>query len=350
MTEENQIATTNNKVDLMEVINSGQDLSLALMFNEDLFKRCSTIAQTMAKAVGIIPQHLIGKPETCFAVVTRSILWKLDPFSVAGSTYDVKGNHGYEGKLCRAILEKSGRFEERLRFEKLPNAEAWTKIQGKHKVMESTKKTDDNGRPTKFATSNWSDKDEEGLGVRIHYKMNGEEAKTFDFYLRQAYPRNSTLWATDPWTQLCYLASRRFANSEVPDIFMGVPFDKENVSDVEMQDVTPSKPTPNRRAADDINEILQKGQNAPENKQPESKQEKPTGDGGKAKDEAGAATQPPEKSAAQLKAETILNELKECGKDGDKAQEIFDRELDHIFMLPQDLQDPIHEIMNGFKQ
>lgn len=349
MSEENQIVTANNKVDLMEVINSGQDLSLALMFNEDLFKRCSTVAQTMSKAVGIIPKHLIGKPETCFAVVTRSILWKLDPFSVAGSTYDVNGKHGYEGKLCRAILEKSGRFEERLRFEKLPDDEAWKRIQGKHKIAES-KKTDDNGRPLKYAAQNWSDKDEEGLGVRIYYQLKGEKPATFEFYLRQAYPRNSTLWATDPWTQLCYLASRRFANSEVPDIFMGVPFDKENVSDLEMQDVTPSKPTYTRRTADDINEVLQKGQNAPENKQPESKQEKPAGDGAKAKDEGGAATQPPEKSAAQLKAEAILKDLKDCGQDGDKAQDIFDEELDHIFMLPQDLQDPIHEIMNSFKQ
>lgn len=346
MSEENQIVTANNKVDLMEVINSGQDLSLALMFNEDLFKRCSTIAQTMSKAVGIIPKHLIGKPETCFAVVTRSILWKLDPFSVAGSTYDVKGNHGYEGKLCRAILEKSGRFEERLRFEKLPDDEAWKRIQGKHKIAES-KKTDDNGRPLKYAAQNWSDKDEEGLGVRIHYQLKDEKPQTFDFYLRQAYPRNSTLWATDPWTQLCYLASRRFANSEVPDIFMGVPFDKENVSDTEMQDVTPSKPT--RRKADDINEVLQKGQNAGEAKQPESKQEEPEVDAGAAGNEEGAATQPPEKSAALIKAESILKELKEC-KDGEKAQVIYDRELDHIFMLPQELQDPIHEIMNSFKQ
>lgn len=336
MTEENQIVTANNKVDLMEVINSGQDLSLALMFNEDLFKRCSTIAQTMSKAVGITPKHLIGKPETCFAVVTRSILWKLDPFSVAGSTYDVNGKHGYEGKLCRAILEKSGRFEERLKFEKIPSEKAWEKVQGKTRMA-----TGKSGGS--YPVAAYSQADEDGLGVRIHYQLKDEKPQTFEFYMRQAHPRNSTLWATDPWTQLCYLASRRFANSEVPDIFMGVPFDKENLSDADMQDVTPSKSTPNRRAADDINEVLQKGQNAPENKQPESKQ-------GKAKDDGGAATQPPEKSAAQLKAETILNQLKECGKDGDKAQDIFDSELDHIFMLPQDLQDPIHEIMNSFKQ
>ncbi len=203
-------------------------LAMEIMFDDKLYERTTSIASRMADAVGFTPKHLIGKPAACYAVVTRSIMWGLDPFSVAMSTYDVKGKIGFEGKLCHAILERSGRFEGRIKYEMIGD---WEKIQGKF-----TKVKSENGE---YAKAAWQDKDEEGLGVKIVAQLKGENKPIeFIFWFKQAFPRNSTLWATDPVTQIKYLAIRRFANSVVPDVFMGVPFDREDFAP-DIKDVSP---------------------------------------------------------------------------------------------------------------
>ncbi|KKK50975.1 hypothetical protein LCGC14_3119640, partial [marine sediment metagenome] len=78
------------------------------------------------------------------------------------------------------------------------------------------------------------------------YQIVGEpEEREWSFDLVQAFPRNSTLWATDPKTQICYTAVRRFANVAAPGILMGVPFDREDwaeSSPEHAKDITPPRP------------------------------------------------------------------------------------------------------------
>src|SRR4051794_2818023 len=84
---------------------SGMPLALSLWFDDRLFDRAKLIATYISKADGFTPKHLIGKPEACFAVVSRSMTWRLDPFAVAKSTYQTPGGSiGYMGSLCQAIL------------------------------------------------------------------------------------------------------------------------------------------------------------------------------------------------------------------------------------------------------
>jgi hypothetical protein len=60
------------------------------------------------------------------------------------------------------------------------------------------------------------------VGKVIKARLRGEkEDREFSMRLTQAFPRNSTLWATDPATQLVYLATRRFANLRMPGVLMG---------------------------------------------------------------------------------------------------------------------------------
>lgn len=207
---------------------------LAIMFNERLYQRCKDIATNMSQARGIVPPHLLDKPVSCFAVLTRSITWKLDPFAVAQCTYETPGGKvGYEGKLVQAILEQSGKLEGGVKYELFGD---WSRIRGKFKKAKSDKGKD-------YFVPGWDpEKDEDGLGVRVSAQVKGEaEPRTEEFFLKSFWPRNSTLWALRPDQQIKYAAARAFSNIAMPGIMMGVPFDMDERGDG-MVDITPARP------------------------------------------------------------------------------------------------------------
>ena len=221
-------------------------IGMQIMFNDKLFDRCKQMAGYLAKAKGITPPHLIGQSEACFAVVTRSLTWKMDPYAVAQSTYATPGGKvGYEGKLVQAILENSGHLEGPVTYELIGD---WTKVQGKFAIKKSQKGRD-------FAAATYTAKDEEGLGVIVRAQVKGEaEPRELVFMLREAFPRNSTLWATRPSQQIKYTAVRAFANTAAPGLFMGVPFSTDTSDGSGMVDVTPAKPD---RSSSDQSEGVQ---------------------------------------------------------------------------------------------
>jgi hypothetical protein len=213
---------------------TGMAPGLAIMFNDRLFDRCKQIAGYMAKADGFTPPHLIGKSEACFAVVTRAITWKLDPFSVMQSTYQTPGGKvGYEGKLVQAILENSGQLQGPVTYELFGD---WSKIRGKHKKAQGQ-------RGGEYFAPDWKPEDEIGLGVIVRAQVKGEpQPRELEFYLTSAWPRNSTLWALRPDQQIKYTACRAFGNIAAPGILMGVPFDTDADGRGTMIDVTPARP------------------------------------------------------------------------------------------------------------
>lgn len=191
---------------------------LALFFNEQLYARCAKLATVMAKAEGTTPKHLLGKTEACFAVISRSITWNLDPFAVACSTYQTPGGSlGYEGKLIQAILENSGRFAGPILFEHVGD---WSKVRRKFKLQSGQ-----NGKG-QYPVPTWGEKEAEGLSVIVRGQMKTEaEPRMLEFFLDEAFPLNSPLWATAPSRQICYTAVRAFANLAAPGVLLGVPFD-----------------------------------------------------------------------------------------------------------------------------
>ena len=206
--------------------------TLAIMLDQRMFDRCRQIATYLSKAEGFVPKHLVGKAESCFAVVSRSITWKLDPYAVAMCTWQTPdGKVGFEGKLCQAILENSGKITGGVRFEHYGD---WDKVKGKWKIGTSRGGKD-------YPVPTWTREDAKGLGVRVIAQVVGEvEPRTWPFDLDQAYPLNSTLWATDPKSQICYAAVRRFASLAAPGLFMGVPFDPGDFAPGDTaRDVTP---------------------------------------------------------------------------------------------------------------
>lgn len=250
----------------------GMPPGMAMWFDDRLFSRAKQIATYLAKAKGFVPSHLIGQHEACFAVVERSLTWKLSPYAVAQCCYQTPdGKVGYEGKLCQAILENSGKLNGPVRYEhyvsvtvKMPSGlertfrsndpdlgevldngaqeigrRDWAQVQGKFEIATSQK-----GRS--YPKANWKRQDAEGLGVTVKADVHGEPIpREWHFDLIQAFPLNSTLWATDPKSQICYTAVRRFGNLAAPGLFMGVPFDSDYDPANHARDVTPPRPERN---------------------------------------------------------------------------------------------------------
>ena len=206
----------------MALIGKNASPVLQIMLDEALFDRARMLAGYMAKGEGMMPKHLIGKPEACFAVICQSITWKLDPYFVARCTYQTPGgNVGFEGKLVQAVLENSGKLLGPVTYEHYGD---WDQVQGKWERATG-------GKGGEYAKATWNDNDAKGLGVIVRAQVFGEaEPRAWKFDLVQAYPRNSTLWATDPRTQICYTAVRRFANIAAPGLLAGVPFDREEAA------------------------------------------------------------------------------------------------------------------------
>ena len=79
-------------------------LAMRIWFDDNLLRRVTAISESLAKAVGFVPEHLAGKPNACFAVVVKSLVWRLDPYAVAASTYITPGGRvGFEGKSLEAF-------------------------------------------------------------------------------------------------------------------------------------------------------------------------------------------------------------------------------------------------------
>jgi hypothetical protein len=208
-------------------------LTLRIMLDPVMFQRVKDAATIMSGAEGFIGAHLAGKAQACFAVITRSMDWKLDPYFVAQATYQTpNGAVGFEGKLCQAILENSGRFIGGIKFQHKGD---WSKITGRFKLVKNAKGHD-------IPTKDWPDADEKGLGVTVIGQVRGEDKpREWSIDLVQAYPRNSPLWATDPRSQICYLAVRRFGDLAAPGIYGGVRFNIDEYLDASeaARDVTP---------------------------------------------------------------------------------------------------------------
>jgi hypothetical protein len=238
-----------------------------IWFNDERFRQADRLALIMSKGRGIIPPHLLGNHEGCLLIIEMAIGWKLSPTAVAHKTYPTgDGRLGFYGSLCQAILEASGEIEGRVRYEPYhdvtleylnragervsghfstksvayksivadPAREAdiveswdWDRLRGRFRVEQQR------GEMVAFRT--WTDEDEAGLGVRVIATLKGDNTPSYiDLDLCQAFPRGSQLWATDPATQLRYLAVRRFANTHAPCAAIALPSTAEESGPVPM--------------------------------------------------------------------------------------------------------------------
>jgi hypothetical protein len=217
-------------------------ITLRVMFDPILSERVKVTAEVMSRAEGFTPRHLLGKVEACFVVVSKALMWRLDPQAVASATYQTPdGKVGYEGKLVQAIIEGSGKLEKPIGQGEYFGD--WSKVEGKFRII---KRTAGSGKEYDAPVPQWEyfGPDEEGLGVRYQiYLKDQNEPLKFEFKLRSAYPRNAMTWPTRPQQQLHYAAMRALGNVVCPSLIMGVPFqDDLGPEERGMKDVTPAPP------------------------------------------------------------------------------------------------------------
>jgi hypothetical protein len=217
--------------------------ALQIMFDERLFAQACKLAGIMAQARGFIPKHLAGSQEACFAVVVTAMTTGLNPYEVANGTYQTPGGKvGMEGSLVQAILEASGRFvDDKITF---THTGPWERVQGKFQNVESKHK-DSEGNAKYYAKRTWTNADAVGCKVTVSGHVKGEaEPRTYELELTQCIANmNSTLWAIDPKTQICYRAVRGFNKLACPSITKGLPLGDDEPPG-QMIDVTPAAERP----------------------------------------------------------------------------------------------------------
>ena len=173
-------------------------------------------AKLMAHAKTMMPQHLQGSPGDCLGVLMQAAQWRMNPYALAQKTYLVAGRIGYEAQAIKAAIDSSPQLLHRLTFAWFGE---WDRILGRLEVKK--------GQRGDYATQGWKPEDEHGLGVICYGLLRGEtEPRELELRMTQAYPRNSTLWATDPKQQIAYLAAKRWARLHLPEVLLGV-YDEE---------------------------------------------------------------------------------------------------------------------------
>jgi len=189
------------------------------------------MAEAMANASVTVPDHLKGNVADCFAVALQSTQWGMNPFPVAQKTHLIHGKLGYESQLVNAVIQANGPLQGRLQDEYFG---PWENLIGKFQM-----KTASNGKGS-YAAPTYTSNDEEGCGVRISGMLIGEtKPRVLELHMREAAPRNSTLWASNPKQQLFYLAVKMWARKYCPDVILGVYTpDEVHAIPVEITEIT----------------------------------------------------------------------------------------------------------------
>ena len=221
-------------------------LPLRLLFDTRLREVVREAATDMASAGAFCPKHLQGNPQACAVVITKSITWRLDPYSVASATYVTPdGKIAFEGKLYRAIAEASGELAGPIRFQHYGD---WSQIP--RPSFKMVTKTRQSGGTYQVPEPLWQyySEVENGLGVKISATLRTGEEMSIDFDLIEAVPRNATTWPTRPKQQILQAAMRAFVNNVRPSLIMGVPFrddlDEAELGEPEMREINPRETKP----------------------------------------------------------------------------------------------------------
>ena len=163
-------------------------LSLSnIMSDPDRLKSLYRLADYMAQSRLMVPSHLIGNANDCFAICIMALRLNLDPYSLAGQTYQIKGKLGFQGQLVNALAMNSKEIEGGFKYE-------------------------------------FRDWDNNNGWVRCGARLRGEDEITWSEWLntKTVAIKNSPLWQSNPKQQSSYLVVRNFVRMYCPQVLMGV--------------------------------------------------------------------------------------------------------------------------------
>ena len=160
------------------------------------------IARLMAESP-LLPQHLRGTKKggsfiehppskvvaNSFLVVNQAMRWQMDPFALAGESYEIGGKLAYQGKVIQALVNKRAGLVNRLSY----------KFTG-----EGPQRT-----------------------VTVSGTFEGEtEVRTVSLSVAQAKTSNE-MWVKDPDQKLVYSATIKWARRFASDVVLGVLTDDD---------------------------------------------------------------------------------------------------------------------------
>ena len=163
------------------------------------------MGELMAGCKATMPDHLRGNTGDCVAIVMQAHQWGMNPFAVAQKTHLVNGTLGYESQLVNAVISSSTAVQGRFKYKAVGD---WSQV----------------------AKKGWGLAEEKGLGVQVGAFLAGDDEITWGetVWLATVGTRNSPLWKTAPYQQLCYLSLKYWSRLYTPDVLLGV-YDKEDI-------------------------------------------------------------------------------------------------------------------------
>jgi RecT family len=165
-------------------------------------------AEVMCRADIALPKHLRGNAGACMAVALQALDWQMNPFAVAGKSYQVNGTIAYEAQLIAAVVNTRSGIKGRLRYA----------YEGTGNDMTCT----------------------------VTGTLDGQEYAYTSPPIGAITPKNSPLWKTDPQQQLGYFSARSWARRYTPEVILGV-YDREEAEQFQgpdnAKDITPAQPS-----------------------------------------------------------------------------------------------------------
>lgn len=178
-------------------------------------------AKVMAQAGPMIPTHCQRQPGVCLAILYRAKNWGMDPFALAGESYQVKPGSpvAYMSSVFSALLIKNGIYlDHEYTGETHFTAEAAQSAKG-NKVADQT------AAGTRQCT--------------VSFELGGKLKSYTTPMLKDIKVKNSPLWHNDPDQQLGYYAARAWTRRYRSDLMLGF-MTVEDVADASpMRNITP---------------------------------------------------------------------------------------------------------------
>ncbi|PAJ72162.1 hypothetical protein CJF42_22685 [Pseudoalteromonas sp. NBT06-2] len=194
--------------------------AMSLIHDQAAMGNIDQFASYMAAGDLMTPKQFKNKPADCFMVTMQAMQWGMNPLSVATQVYPVNGNLAYGSQLIIAIILQSGMVEARPHYQCVGDWDSKGRLIG-----------------DKF-------ENEKGLGVKVGFKFKGDSNVTYGetIFLADQTIRNSPLWKTATYQQLCYLGAKHWSRLYMPGATMGLYSESEAQTDSQIQerDVTPT--------------------------------------------------------------------------------------------------------------
>ena len=188
--------------------------SPSIFLNVVKFEHCQRVATMLVNST-MVPEHFRGNIGNCMIALNLADRYGADVFMLMQTMYIVHGKPGLEGKMIAALINSSGRYSDELKYE----------------VEESGSKTDKKvDRPDRvraYATSSKS-------GELVHGPWVSWDMANAEGWTVQKKTQISK-WQTMPEMMFRYRAASYFANTNCPEVKLGM-MTTEEIKDISADD------------------------------------------------------------------------------------------------------------------